>query len=62
MIPGDLISVDLREQTVCGKPCIVLELIEQDGHVGCRWEKDANRYQVAAALECLAAALRNPEI
>lgn len=37
----------------------VLTLTDQEGQViHCKWEKEANRYQVAAALERLASHLR----
>ena len=38
----------------------VLTLTDQEGNVThCKWEKDANRYQVAAALERLASHFRS---
>lgn len=38
----------------------VITLTDQDGNVThCKWEKGANRYQVAAALERLASHLRS---
>ena len=49
MIPGDPISV-------------VLEMIQIGGKMSCRWEADANQYQVAAALERLAERLRQNKI
>lgn len=57
MIHGDPISVDLHTQDVAGLSCVVLEIIQQDGRIACRWESDANQYQVAAALRRLAARL-----
>lgn len=62
MIHGDPISVDLRTQDVAGLPCVVLEMIQIGGKMSCRWEADANQYQVAAALERLAERLRKNEI
>lgn len=62
MILGDPISVDLHTQDVAGVPCVVLEMIQIGGKISCRWEVDANQYQVAAALERLAVALRRTEI
>ena len=63
MIHGDPISVDLHTQDVAGLPCVVLEMIQINGNsLRARWERDANRFQVAAALERLATALRRTEI
>lgn len=62
MIVGDPISVDLHTQDVAGVPCVVLEMIQIGGKMSCRWEADANQYQVAAALERLTTALRRTEI
>lgn len=62
MIEGDPISVDLHVQDVAGVPCVVLEMIQIGGKMSCRWEVDANQYQVAAALERLAERLRQNEI
>jgi hypothetical protein len=54
VIPGDPISVDLHTQDVAGVPCIVLKLLIDGVCIACRWETDANQYQVAAALRRLA--------
>lgn len=62
MIHGDPISVDLHTQDVAGLPCVVLEMIQINGKMSCRWEVDANQFQVAAALERLAERLRQNEI
>lgn len=57
------LSIDLREQDAFGQDCVVLEVLGQSGNsVHARWERDANRFQVAAALERLATALRRTEI
>jgi hypothetical protein len=57
------LSVDLREQDAFGQDCVVFEIAGQSGNsVHARWERDANRFQVAAALERLATALRRTEI
>lgn len=62
MIPGDPISVDLHIRDVAGVPCVVLEMIQIGGKMSCRWEADANQFQVAAALERLTERLRQNEI
>lgn len=57
------LSVDLREQYAFGEDCVVFEITGQSGSsLHARWERDANRFQVAAALERLALALRRTEI
>ena len=57
------LSVDLREQDAFGQDCVVLEIAGQSGNsLHGRWERNANRFQVAAALERLATALRRTEI
>ena len=62
IITKDL-SVDLREQDAFGQDCVVLEIAGRSGNsLHARWERDANRFQVAAALERLATALRRTEI
>lgn len=62
IITKDL-SVDLREQDAFGQDCVVLEIAGRSGNsVHARWETGANRFQVAAALERLATALRRAEI
>lgn len=63
MIVTKDLSVDLREQDAFGQDCVVFEIAGQSGNsVHARWERDANRFQVAAALERLATALRRTEI
>ena len=63
MIVTKDLSVDLREQDAFGQDCVVFEVAGQSGNsVHARWERDANRFQVAAALERLATALRRTEI
>lgn len=54
MVEGDPIRVGLHTRDVAGLSCIVLELSLRDGLIICRWELDANQYQVAAALRRLA--------
>lgn len=63
MIVTPSLSCDLREQDVFGQDCVVFEIAGQSGNsLYARWEREANRFQVAAALERLAAALRRTEI
>lgn len=62
IITKDL-SVDLREQDAFGQDCVVLEIAGRSGNsLHTRWERGANRFQVAAALERLAVALLRTEI
>lgn len=63
MIVTKDLSVDLREQDAFGQDCVVFEIAGRSGNsVHARWETGANRFQVAAALERLATALRRTEI
>ena len=63
MIVTPDLSVDIREQDAFGQDCVVFEIAGPSGRsLHARWERDANRFQVAAALERLAAALRRTEI
>lgn len=63
MIVTKDLSYDLREQDALGEDCIVFEIAGPSGNsLHARWERDANRFQVAAALERLALALRRTEI
>ena len=63
MIVTKDLSYDLREQDAFGQDCVVFEIAGQSGNsLHARWERDANRFQVAAALERLALALRRTEI
>lgn len=63
MIVTEELSYDLREQKVFGQDWIVFEIAGQHGDVvHVKWEADANRFNVAAALERLATALRRAEI
>lgn len=56
------LSFDLHPARLYGGEFIVLEIVAPSGKkIGCRWEKAANAYQVAAALERLARALRSEE-
>ena len=59
VIVGYPLIFDLRQQTVGRVDYVVLEIDSADGRVAvCKWECAANQYQVAAALERLAAKLR----
>ena len=63
MIVTPDLSFDLREQDVFKQDCVVFEIAGQAGNsLRARWARDANRFQVAAALERLATALRRTEI
>lgn len=63
MIVTDDLSYDLREQNTFGADCVVFEVVGPSGSsLHTRWEQEANRFQVAVALERLATALRRTEI
>lgn len=63
MIVGDPLTFDLRDQKAFGEDSIVFKIVGQSGNaLHARWQSDANRFQVAAALERLATALRRTEI
>lgn len=63
MILGDPLTFDLTLQDIQGREHVVLEIGDLTGRIAaCKWEADANPYQVAAALERMAAKLRNPKI
>lgn len=63
MIVTAELTYDLREQEIFGQECVVFEIAGPNGNlVHCKWEAGTNRFQVAAALERLATALRRTEI
>lgn len=63
MIVTDELSYDLREQEIAGQEYVVFEIAGLNGNlVHVKWEADANRFQLAAALERLAIALWRTEI
>lgn len=63
MIIGDPLTFDLRTHSTGRQEFVVFEIDDERGIVvACKWEMDANPFQVAAALERMAAKLRNPEI
>lgn len=63
MILGDPLTFELTLQEIEGREHVVLEIGDLTGRIAaCKWEADANPYQVAAALERLATALRRTEI
>lgn len=63
MIVTKELSYDLRRQEIAGQDCVVFEIAGKNGNlVHGKWEAEVNRFQLAAALERLATALRRTEI
>ena len=58
MIQGEELAFDLTTIRAAGTDFVCLHIVGSTAQVWCRWETDANRYQVAAALERLAERLR----
>lgn len=59
MIQGEELAFDLTTIRAAGTDFACLHIVGPAAQVWCRWETDANRYQVAAALERLAERLRS---
>ena len=59
MIQGEELAFDLESIKVAGTDFVCLHIVGPAAQVWCRWDLEANRYQVAAALERLAARLRS---
>ena len=60
-IRGEELEFDLQQIQIEGAEYVALHVSGSNAQVWCRWELEANRYQVAAALERLAARLRSDE-
>lgn len=59
MIYGEELAFDLESIKVADTDFVCLHIVGPAAQVWCRWETDANRYQVASALERLAERLRS---
>jgi len=59
MIQGEELAFDLTTIRAAGTDFVCLHIVGPAAQVWCRWDLEANRYQVAAALERLAARLRS---
>ena len=59
MIQGEELAFDLATIRAAGTDFVCLHIVGSTAQVWCRWDLEANRYQVAAALERLAARLRS---
>lgn len=62
MIQGEELAFDLESIKVADTDFVCLHIVGPTAQVWCRWETDANRYQVAAALERMAERLRSDPI
>lgn len=60
-IRGEELEFDLRQIQLDGIDFVALHVTGKEAQLWCRWELEANQYQVAAALERLAARLRQDE-
>lgn len=55
-------SLSEMANKVAGTDFVCLHIVGPTAQVWCRWETDANRYQVAAALERMAERLRSAPV
>jgi hypothetical protein len=60
-IRGEELEFDLKQIKLDGIDFVALHVAGKEAQLWCRWELEANQYQVAAALERLAARLRQDE-
>ena len=60
-ISGEELEFDLKQIQLDGIDFVALRVSGKEAQLWCRWELEANQYQVAAALERLAARLRQDE-
>ena len=63
MVSGKYFSFEFKSLQLCGTQWIVLSISTPEGQVfGCRWEIDANKFQIGAALGILSEALKSSRV
>ena len=63
MVSGKYFSFEFKSLQLCGTQWIVLAISTPEGQVfGCRWEIDANEFQIGAALGILSEALKSSKV
>ena len=63
MVSGKYFSFEFKSLQLCGTQWIVLSISTPEGQVfGCRWEIDANEFQIGAALGILSEALKSSRV